>query len=77
MSAEQVLRALILRGRHNCSYRKLSALTDDSLSAREFLKIAPFEVGFDHETLHGNISVISETTIDSLNEMLKTYSLVI
>jgi IS5 family transposase len=75
MSAEQVLRAFILKGRHNCSYRKLSELTDDSISAREFMKIAPFKCGFDFKTLQGNISLISESTIDFINASLKNYSL--
>ena len=75
MTAEQVFRAYILKGRHNCSYRKLSELTDDSISAREFMKIAPFKAGFDFKTLHGNISSISESTIDFINEALKNYSL--
>jgi transposase, IS5 family len=75
MTAEQVFRAYILKGRHNCSYRKLSELTDDSISAREFMKIAPFKAGFDFKTLHGNISSISESTIDFINDALKNYSL--
>jgi len=76
MSAEQVLRAYILKGRYSCSYRKLSEMTDDSISAREFMKLAPFRVGFDFKTLHGNISLISEATIDFINESLKNYSLI-
>lgn len=75
MTAEQVFRAYILKGRHNCSYRKLSEMTDDSISAREFIKIAPFKGGFDFKTLHGNISLISEATIDFINEALKNDSL--
>jgi transposase, IS5 family len=50
-------------------------MTDDSISAREFMKIAPFKRGFDFKTLHGNISLISEVTIDYINKALKNYSL--
>lgn len=75
MTAEQVFRAYILKGRCNCSYRKLSELTEDSISAREFMKIAPFKGGFDFKTLHGNIILISESTIDLINTALKKYSL--
>jgi IS5 family transposase len=75
LSAEQIFRAYILKGRRNCSYRNLSELTMDSLSAREFLKIPPFDLGFDFKTLQGNIILISAGTIDFVNKVLKQYGL--
>lgn len=74
MTAEQILCALILKFRKNCSYRELSELTHDSLSAREFLKIEPSSKGFHYKTLQGNLKVIKESTVDKLFEQIKIYA---
>ena len=75
MSAEQVLRSYIIKGRLGISYRALSRLSKDSLSVKEFLKLSPFERGFGFKVLQGNIKRLSGRTIDYMNECLKRYAL--
>jgi hypothetical protein len=65
MTAEQVLRALIVKcHKKDCPYRELSALTYDSIATRKFMKINPFGAGFSFKTLQSNVSKISEESID-------------
>lgn len=74
MSAEQVLRAGILRYRFRYSYRQLAHASEDSLSVREFLKIG-YGKGFKKSALQQNIKRIQEGTWKQLNECLKNYAI--
>jgi IS5 family transposase len=75
MTAEQVLRSLLVKSRLQVSYRSLSRLTKDSLSVREFLKIDPFGKGLNYKVLQNNIKMISESTVVYLHESLKKQAL--
>ncbi len=75
MTAEQVLKALIVQMRKGYSYRELAHATRDSLSVREFLKIPPFSKGFHYKTLQANIKLIEEETLDLLGAELKSFAL--
>lgn len=74
MTAEQVFRALILRIRFEYSYRALADCTEDSMSAREFLKLAPYAKGFKYKTLQSNIKLLKEETLDFVNEVIKRFA---
>ena len=74
MSAEQVLRALILRMRFDYSYRQLADATADSLCVREFLKIMPYEKGWNYKTLQSNIKLLKENTLDLLHKAIKSFA---
>ncbi len=75
MTAEQVLRALIVKMRKGHSYRELAHATRDSLSVKEFLRLSPFSKGFHYKTLQANIKLLKEETLDLLNSELKTLAL--
>lgn len=75
MSAEQVLRASILRARYNYSYRELAEVSKDSVSAREFLKIFHFGKGFSYKALQSNIKLLKEQTLDHLSAAIKRFAL--
>lgn len=74
MTAEQVLRALVLKMLNDYSYRKLADVIKDSMSAMEFMKLAPFSKGFHYKTLQTNIKLIEEDTLDMINSEIKLFS---
>lgn len=75
MTCEQVLRSQIVKSRYNCSYRELSEKTYDSLCVRKFLNINPWTgKGFNYKTLQKNIKLLSITTLDYFNFLVKKYS---
>jgi IS5 family transposase len=74
MSAEQVFRSLLLRSRFDYSYRALAESTEDSFSARDFLKISPFSKGFKCKTLQSNIKLLKEETLDFVDEAIKRFA---
>jgi len=75
MTAEQVLRALIVKMLRDYSYRKLAHATCDSISVREFLKIGPYEKGFHFKTLQANIKLLEEDTLDLVIDAIKNFAL--
>lgn len=74
MTAEQVFRSLLLRYRFGYSYRALADSTEDSFSARDFLKIAPYSRGFKYKTLQSNMKLLKEETLDFVNEVVKKFA---
>ena len=74
MSAEQVLRALLLKTLFNLSYRQLEFMIKDSLSAREFMKLSEFSKGFSYKTLQSNIKLLREETLDLVNSTIKIFA---
>jgi len=74
MTAEEVLRALILKMLNNYSYRQLEHTISDSASAREFMKLPAFSPGFKYRTLQSNIKRIKEETLEALNMEIKSYA---
>jgi IS5 family transposase len=75
MTAEQVLRALIVKQLNNYSYRKLADSISDSISVMEFLNLSPFSKGFHYKTLQSNIKLIEEDTLDMINSEIKSFAL--
>lgn len=75
MSAEQVLRSLIVKTLEEYSYRDLEHASNDSISVRNFLKLNPFEKGFNFKTFQSNIKLLKEETIDLVNESIKSFLL--
>ena len=75
MSAEQVLRALIVKTLEEYSYRDLEHASNDSISVRNFLKLNPFEKGFHYKTFQTNIKKLKEETIDLVNDSIKSFLL--
>jgi IS5 family transposase len=74
MSAEQVLRSLIVKHLNNYSYRKLADAISDSISVMEFVNLSPFDKGFHYKTLQANIKLIQEDTLDFINEQIKRFA---
>lgn len=74
MTAEQVLRALVLKTLNNYSYRKLADVIKDSISSMDFMKLSPFSKGFHYKTLQANIKLIGEDTLDMLNSEIKSFA---
>ena len=56
MTAEQVLRAGIIKNLREYSYRELAHGTNDSISIRDFIKIEPCKKGFFGSPLHTSLS---------------------
>lgn len=73
MTAEQAVRAGILRYRFGYSYRQLAHASSDSLSVREFLNLG-YGKGFKKSTFQENIKKIQECTWEELNDCLKRYA---
>jgi IS5 family transposase len=75
MTAEQVLRAYIVRKLKGYSYRELEHSSNDSISVKEFLRINCFKRGFKYKTFQENIKKLSEVSIDLVNEAIKKFAL--
>jgi transposase, IS5 family len=74
MTCEQVLRAMIVKQLKGYSYRQLADAISDSLSIMEFLNLCPFTPSFSYKTLQSNIKLISEHTLDMIQEQIKKYA---
>lgn len=74
MTAEQVLRAVVIKYLREYSYRKLSHATNDSISVRDFLKIESCKKGFGFKTMQGNIKLLSEITLDMIMGEIKDFA---
>jgi transposase, IS5 family len=71
MSAEQVLKAALLKQFYSDSYEKLAFRIQDSITTREFMKIESFK-DISKSTLQENIKMIRSGTWDYINlEILK------
>lgn len=67
MSADQVIRALIVKQLHSASYKNLEILIADSHTYREFCRYGPFDQTPRASTLQENLSKVKATTLESLN----------
>ena len=79
MSADQVLKAFLVKHYKDCSYRELEELSKDSFCIGKFLEIDPHGEGISYKCLQGNIKKLSEETVDfflvRLSSMPKTKAL--
>jgi IS5 family transposase len=73
MSAEQVLRAAIIKQIEGFSYEDLAFHLVDSRTYRNFCRIGIAQKGFKKSALCSNIKAISESTWESINRILVAY----
>jgi len=73
MTAEQVLRAAIIKQTEGFSYKDLSFHLIDSSTYRKFCRIGLADKGFKKSTLCKNIKAISPETWESINRLLGAY----
>jgi IS5 family transposase len=73
MTAEQVLRAAIVKQMEGYSYEELAFHLIDSLSYRSFCRIGIVEKGYKKSALCRNIKAISANTWESINRVLVAY----
>ncbi len=70
MTAEQVLRAALIKQMHGYTYRDLAFHLEDSASIRNFMRIGFSGRTFKHSALQDNISKISASTWEAINRVL-------
>jgi IS5 family transposase len=70
MSAEQVLRAAILKQMHEYTYRDLSFHIADSETVLRFMRMEYGDRSFKHSALQANISRIQASTWEAINRVL-------
>jgi IS5 family transposase len=70
MTAEQVLRAALLKQMHGYTYRDLAFHLEDSASMRRFVRIGFCRRTFKRSALRDNISKISSSTWEAINRIL-------
>jgi len=70
MSAEQVLRAVVVKQMNGYSYEELSFHLADSISYRAFCRIGVCEEAPSRSTLQANISRVSVETLECLNHAI-------
>ena len=70
MSAEQVLRAALLKQMHGYTYRDLAFHLEDSESIRRFMRIGFCGRVFKRSALRDNISKISSSSWEAINRVL-------
>jgi len=75
MSAEQVLRAAIVKQWEGCSYQDLAFHIIDSRSYRNFCRIGIAHKGFKKSSLCNNIKAISPETWESINKILDAHAM--
>ena len=75
MTAEQVLRALLLKQNESLPYRKLADRLGDSMSMLDFMKLCPYAKGFSYKTLQSNIKLLKEETLDLIMSSIKSYAM--
>jgi len=73
MTAEQVLRAAIIKKIENFSYEDLAFHLMDSLSYRNFCRIGITHKGFKKSALCANIKAIHPETWEKINDLLVVY----
>jgi transposase, IS5 family len=73
MTAEQVLRAAIIKQSEGFSYPELAFHIIDSNTYRNFCRIGLFQKGFKKSALCSNIKAISPETWESINRLLEAY----
>ncbi len=73
MTAEQVLRAAIIKQFEGFSYDALAFHLIDSITYRNFCRIGLFDKGFKKSALCKNIKAISPETWESINRLLAAY----
>lgn len=74
MSAEQVLRAAIIKKIEKCTYNELAFLLVDSRSYRAFCRIGMMQKGFKKSALCSNIKAISATTWECIHRIVLAYA---
>ena len=75
MSAEQVLRAGVIKQLHGFSYEDLEFHLADSVSFRSFCRIDPWQVGPKKSTLHGNLKRVTAKTWEEINQLLVVHAM--
>ena len=73
MSAEQVLRAAIIKQMESYSYEELAFHLLDSVCYRRFCRIGIAEKGFQKSALCNNIKAITSETWEAINRILVAY----
>ena len=73
MSAEQVIRAAIIKQMEGYSYEELAFHLLDSVCYRNFCRIGIADKGFQKSTLCNNIRAISAKTWEAVNRILVAY----
>ncbi len=73
MSAEQVLRAAIIKQTEEFSYEDLAFHLVDSRCYRKFCRIGITQKGFQKSALNSNIKAISPQTWEAINQIIVTY----
>ena len=74
MTAEQVLRAAIVKMLFGLTYQELAFHIVDSQSIRRFCRIGIAEKGFKKSVLNKNIKALSERTWQAVNQDLVNYA---
>jgi IS5 family transposase len=74
MTAEQVVRAAIIKQMNEFSYEELAFHLVDSASYRHFCRIGIGEKGFKASTLCGNIKSLSAETWEAINRAIVSYA---
>jgi IS5 family transposase len=73
MTAEQVLRAAIIKTMRGFTYEELAFHLMDSRYYRHFCRIGVTHEGFAKSTLHGAIKTLSAETWEAINRLLMAY----
>jgi IS5 family transposase len=74
MTAEQAVRAAIVKQMFNFSYKDLAFHLVDSKSLRRFMRIGIADKGFKKSTLNNNIKALSPQTWEAINGQLVQYA---
>jgi transposase, IS5 family len=74
MSAEQVLRVLILKQMQDFSYEELEFHLADSATYRAFCRLGLTDAGPSKSTLQRNIKAVSEQTLEEIHRMIVEYA---
>jgi len=74
MTAEQAVRAAIVKQMFNFSYKELAFHIVDSKSLRRFMHIGIADKGFKKSTLNSNIKALSPQTWEAINGQLVQYA---
>jgi len=74
MSADQVLRAAIIKQTEGFSYEELAFHLADSINYRNFCRIGITQKGFKKTALCSNIKSISPATMEDINKLTVAYA---
>jgi len=75
MTAEQVLRAGLIKQLHGLSYEDLEFQLADSVSFRSFCRLDPWQEGPKKSTLHGNLKRVTAKTWEAINQLLVVHAM--